>query len=150
MDRAPKPAVRSTTLTVTGSAGQKTELTAEQIQAMPHKTVEVFNEHAKTKESYSGVPLTEILKQLGTPTGSQVHGKVYTLGILAEGTDHYKVLYSIGEIDSANHNGDVIVADQIDGKPLENDGAFKLVSTEDKHPARWVRNLTAITVKAVE
>jgi len=53
-------------------------------------------------------------------------------------------------VDSANHTGDVLVADQIDGKPIATDGAFKLVSTEEKRPARWVRNLTAITVKAIE
>jgi hypothetical protein len=48
------------------------------------------------------------------------------------------------------HAGDVIVALTLDGKPLTEDGAFKLVSTEDKRPARWVRNLMALTLVGVE
>jgi hypothetical protein len=44
----------------------------------------------------------------------------------------------------------VIVADTQDGKPIAADGTFKLVSTEEKRPARWVRNLASITVKAAE
>lgn len=66
--------------------------------------------------------------------------------IVAEGTDHYSVLYSLAEIDPSIHTGDVIVADTIDGHPLDKDGAFKMVSTEERRPARWVRNLTQISV----
>jgi hypothetical protein len=43
----------------------------------------------------------------------------------------------------------VIIADLLDGKKLDKDGAFKLVSTEETRPARWVRNLTTIAVIAV-
>jgi hypothetical protein len=44
----------------------------------------------------------------------------------------------------------VIVADQMDGQPLGEDGAFKLVLQGDKRPARWVRNLSTIKVKSAE
>jgi hypothetical protein len=44
----------------------------------------------------------------------------------------------------------VIVATSVDGKDLGADGELKLVSTEDKKPQRWVRNLTAISLKTVE
>lgn len=37
----------------------------------------------------------------------------------------------------------------MDGKKLGKDGAFKLVSTEEKRPARWVRNLMDISVVEV-
>jgi hypothetical protein len=68
------------------------------------------------------------------------------IGVVAEGTDGYKVLYSLAEIDPSIHVGDVIVADLLDGQKLGADGAFKLVSTEERRPARWVRNLTTISV----
>jgi len=35
-------------------------------------------------------------------------------------------------------------------KKLTRDGAFKLVSSEERRPARWVRNLTSISVIKVE
>jgi hypothetical protein len=43
---------------------------------------------------------------------------------VAEGTDGYKVLYSIAEVDPAVHSGDVIVADTLNGHKLRDDGAF--------------------------
>jgi hypothetical protein len=43
----------------------------------------------------------------------------------------------------------VIVADTLDGKKLDKDGAFKMVSSEERRPARWVRNLTSISVVKV-
>jgi hypothetical protein len=42
------------------------------------------------------------------------------------------------------------VALTMGGKPLGYDGQLKLVSSEDKKPARWVRNLMAVTLVGVE
>jgi hypothetical protein len=140
----------SMTLTVTGLDGKVATYSEDDMKGMPHKTVSVFNEHAKANESYAGVPLTEFLKRAGAPSGAELRGKAFLLYIVAEGTDHYRVVYSIDETDAANHTGDVIVADSLNGSPLTTDGAFKLVSSEDKRPARWVRNLSGITVKSAE
>jgi hypothetical protein len=140
----------STTLTVTGLDGKATTYSIPDVQAMPHTTVSVYNEHTRANERYAGVPLTELLSRTGAPTGEKLRGKAFLLYVIAEGTDHYRVVYSIDETDPANHAGEVIVADSLNGAPLAADGAFKLVSTEDKRPARWVRNLTAITIKSAE
>ena len=60
------------------------------------------------------------------------------------------MLYSVTEIESSEHNGEVIVATSMNGKSLGDDGQVKLVDSADKKPQRWVRNLSAITVKSVE
>jgi hypothetical protein len=114
--------------------------------ALPHKTVTVFNAHTKASETYSGVPLASLLSKVGVPLGEKLKGEILMNGLIAEGTDGYKVLYSLTEIDPAVHTGDVIVADTQSGQKLGRDGAFKLISTEDKRPARWVRNLDAISL----
>ena len=57
---------------------------------------------------------------------------------------------AFAEVDPSIHAGDVLVADSVDDHKLEKDGAFKMVSTEEKRPARWVRNLTSITVVEVK
>jgi hypothetical protein len=44
----------------------------------------------------------------------------------------------------------VLVADSMDSKPLGATGPLQLVSTREKRPARWVRNLVAIRVRAAE
>jgi Ni,Fe-hydrogenase maturation factor len=84
------------------------------------------------------------------PLGEAVRGKLFMVGVVAAGTDGYGVLYSLAEVDPAIHTGDVIVADTVDGKKLDKDGAFKMVSSEERRPARWVRNLTSISVVKVE
>jgi hypothetical protein len=143
-------AAPSTSLTVTGLDGKATIYNLADLKARPHKTVSLYNEHTKANESYAGVPLTDLLSRAGAPTGEKLRGKSFLLYIVAEGTDHYRVVYSIDETDPANHAGDVIVADSLNGTAIAEDGALKLVSTEDKRPARWVRNLTAITIKTAE
>lgn len=117
---------------------------------MPHKNVVVYNEHAKAEESYAGVPLTDLLTLVGVPVGKDLHGKAFLIYLLAEGTDHYQVLYSLSEVDPVNHAGEVIVADTLNNAPITTDGAFKLINSEDKRPARWVRNLAVVTVKSAD
>jgi hypothetical protein len=143
------PSVPSSILAIRTYEGKTLSLTVSDLAALPHKSVTVFNAHSKVNESYSGVPISVLLSRVAVPQGEQVKGSLFMTGIVAEGTDGYRVLYSLAEVDPAIHTGDVIVAELLDGKKLDKDGAFKLVSTEEKRPARWVRNLTAIAVIAV-
>jgi len=124
--------------------GKTAEWTSPSLAALPHTTITVYNEHAKANQTYSGVPLTDLLTQLGVP--NKPHGKDFRLYIVAEGSDGYQVVYSIGEITPDVHDGTVLVADAVDGKSLGNNGLFQLVATGEKRPARWVRNLVDIRV----
>ncbi|HUD57093.1 MAG TPA: hypothetical protein VMR02_17810 [Terracidiphilus sp.] len=125
--------------------GEKTaEWTSPILAALPHTTITVYNEHAKANQTYSGVPLTDLLTQLGVP--NKPHGKDFRLYIVAQGSDGYQVVYSIGEITPDVHDGTVLAADAVDGKSLGNNGLFQLVATGEKRPARWVRNLVGIRV----
>jgi hypothetical protein len=150
MDHHPQPTVQSTELKIQGLDGKSITLSPGEISTLPHKTVSVFNAHTKSNEKYSGVPLTDLLAKVGTPVGENVKGDLFLTGIVAEGTDKYDVLYALAEVDSSIHAGEVIVADMVDEHKLGKDGAFKMVSTEEKRPARWVRNLTSIRVVTVK
>ncbi|MGA7242596.1 MAG: hypothetical protein WBX19_05410 [Terracidiphilus sp.] len=145
-----RAAVPSTQLTIRALDGKSMTFTPEDIAAMPHKSVSVYNHHTKANETYSGIPLADLLGKVGVPLGENVRGKLFLIGVVAEGTDHYGVLYALAEIEPSIHTGDVIVADSIDGQKLGKDGVFKIVSTEEKRPARWVRNLASITVIEVK
>ena len=150
MDHHSRPTVPSTQLKITGLDGKSITLSPEEFAALPHKTVSVFNSHSKATEKYSGVPLADLLAKVGVPLGEQVKGKLFLTGIVAEGTDNYDVLYTLAEADPSIHAGEVLVADSVDDHKLDKDGAFKVVSTEEKRPARWVRNLASITVVEVK
>jgi hypothetical protein len=144
---APSP---STHLTIKTYEGKTLTLSPEELAALPHKSVSVFNAHSKANETYSGVPLADLLSKVDVPLGESVRGKVFLTGVVASGVDGYGVLYSLAEVDPFIHTGDVIVADTVDGKKLDKDGAFKMVSSEERRPARWVRNLASISVVKVE
>jgi hypothetical protein len=127
--------------------GDKTsEWPLAKLAALPHKTVTVYNEHAKSNETYSGVELIDLLKPLGV--AEKPHGKEFRLYLVVEGADGYEVVYSVGEVTPDVHDGTVLVADSLDGKPIGEAGPLKLVTTGEKRPARWVRNLAAIRVES--
>jgi hypothetical protein len=144
-----KMAERSTSL-ILDIYGKHTVLTLEQLAALPHKTVTVHNIHTNADETYTGVPLADLLSAHGAKFSKDTQKDMLQDIIVAAGTDNYSVIYSTVEVFPDYHTGDVIVADSLNGKPLTDDGALKLISTEDKHPMRWVRNLATITLKSVE
>jgi hypothetical protein len=89
------------------------------------------------------------LTKYGAPLGSALRGAALGYYVMATGADGYKAVYSLAEVDPSFHPGDVLVVDTMDGKPLDaRSGPLRLVSTEDKRPARGVRNLVSIEVKA--
>jgi hypothetical protein len=132
-------------------SGKHSDLTLDALRALPQKTVSFHNVHTSADETYSGVPLIDLLASLGAPHGKDLHGKGLSEYVVATGSDGYKAVLALAEVDPEFHPGDVIVADAMDGKPLDaKNGPYKLVVTEDKRPARSVHNLVSIEVKAAE
>jgi hypothetical protein len=138
---------QSLTVTVDGKA---TKFSVADLQTLPQTTVMVHNEHTKVDETYTGVLLGDLLAKSGLPVDKTTHRKMLRSYLTAEGTDKYWVLYSVTEIEFSEHNDNVIVATSMGGKPLGDDGQLKLIDSGDKKPQRWVRNLSAITVKSAE
>jgi hypothetical protein len=120
------------------------EWTPATLAALPHKTLTVYNEHIKASQTFSGVLLIDLLTPLGVP--EKPHGKEFRLYLVAEGSDGYQVVYSAAEVTPDVHDGTVLVADALEGRPLGDNGPLQLVATGEKRPARWVRNLVAIRV----
>jgi hypothetical protein len=143
----PAPAA---TLVITGMDGQRGVFTAATMKEYPHQTVTIHDHHTNADETYSGVPLMVLLAHLGVPKGKDLMGKALGNYVVATGSDGYKSVVALGEIDPEFHPGTVLVADMMDGKPLGKAGPFRLVVSEDKRPARSVRNLVRVEVKMAE
>jgi hypothetical protein len=126
-------------------------LSPAEIKAMPHIVVTVHNPHANADETYSGVRLADILGRFGAPLGNELHGIALSTYLVATGSDGYKAVFALSEVDPSFHPGEILVADAMNGKPLDaHSGPFKLVVTEDKRPARSVRNLISINLSSVQ
>jgi hypothetical protein len=154
MQAAKPPAPLSTSLTLTVD-GKATTFSVAELKAMPQTVVKVHNAHTNEDETYSGVPLGDLLAKAGFMANKTTQREMLRSFLQIEGTDKYWVLYSLTEVEGTEHVGDVIVATSMGGgtgtdKGLGADGDLKLISTEDKKPQRWVRNLAAITLKSAE
>ena len=133
------------------NGSQQTSVSLDALKALPHKTVTIHNPHENADETYSGVALLDLLKQVGAPTGKDVHGKALAGYVVATGSDGYKAVLALAEVEPDFHPGDVLVADTMNGKPLDAKfGPFRLVVSDDKRPARSVRNLVSVELKAAE
>jgi hypothetical protein len=121
------------------------------LKAMPRTTITVHNEHSKADETYAGVRVADVLTKMGAPLGKDLRGAALSGYLVAIGSDGYVAVIALAEVDPSFHSGEVIVADTMNGQPLDaKSGPFKLVVTEDKRPARWVRNLVSIELKSAK
>jgi hypothetical protein len=142
-------AIDAATTPVKLTFGDKSaEWTVPKIAKLPHQTITVHNGHLNADQTFSGVPLIQLITPLGVP--EKPKGKDFKLYLLVEGRDGYKVVFAIGEIAPDVHDGTVLLADSVDGKPITENGPFQLVCTGEKRPARWVRNVVAIRVMAAD
>ena len=136
----PQPSIQ-----VTGAVKQSLTLTAGDLAKMPRSTVCMTNKGMETV--YEGVWLHEVLKKAGVPQGSELRGKALAGYVLAEAQDGYQVVFSLGELDPAFIDNEILLADTANGKPLFGaQGRFRLVVPKDKPGARSVRMLTKLDV----
>ena len=103
--------------------------------------------HDGVQHDFEGIDLRGILTKLGTPADGDLRGKEMADYVVAEGSDGYKAVFSLAEIDGDPGVTQVLIADKMDGHPLDaHDGPLRLIVPADKRPARWVRMLKEIRV----
>src|SRR5690242_18018393 len=135
-----KPSVQ-----IAGFVKQQLTLTADDLAKMPRASVKTINNGTETV--YEGVWLYEILKRAGVPLGSELRGKALSSYVLAEAQDGYQVLFSLGELDPALIDNQILLADTSNGKPLSGaQGRFRLEVPKDKAGTRSVRMLARLEV----
>jgi DMSO/TMAO reductase YedYZ molybdopterin-dependent catalytic subunit len=149
--QAAKAATGPDQLSIGGDVPKPFTLSIDDLRRLPHKTIQVMNAHENKQEAYDGVLLSDLLKQAGAPSGEAIRGKLMTTYVIAEGSDGYRSLFSLAELDSGFEDSGVLVAYSLDGAPMTGDiGPLRLVVPNDKRPARWVRMLASITVGTVK
>lgn len=135
------------TVRITGEVTNPLIIDVENIQKFKKKLV-IRKDRDGHNHRYSGILLSDLLKTAGVTLDAELKGKNLTKYLLAEGSDGYQVIYSLAELDSGYTNRRIILADQVDGKPLPSaEGPFRIIVQDEKKPARCVRQLTTLMVK---
>lgn len=112
-----------------------------------NQTTVTRQDHDGKEHTYSGVELAEILKKAGAGLGPDLKGRNLTKYILITASDNYQVIFALAELDKAFTDRTIILADQVDGKPLPaGQGPFRIIVKDEKKPARCIREVTGIEV----
>lgn len=96
-------------------------------------------------KKFSGVPFAEILKLAGAPTGDTLRGPEMNRVVLLTATDGYQVSFSLAELDESFRKQNIILADRVDGKALDEfEGSRMVVAGDDLRHSRWIRQVKQI------
>jgi DMSO/TMAO reductase YedYZ molybdopterin-dependent catalytic subunit len=134
-------------VTVGGEVNTPLTLTAADLAAMP-RTTAVAKDKQGVPHTFAGVALAEIFKKAGVTTGRDLRGENLAKYVLVTCADNYHVVFSLAELDSAFTDRVVILADQLEGKPLPaGTGPFRIIVPGEKKPARNCFQVTAIDIK---
>jgi DMSO/TMAO reductase YedYZ molybdopterin-dependent catalytic subunit len=137
-----KPAVK-----VSGEVTKPLTLYADDLAKMKRVSAGIKDRDGKDHE-YKGVAIQEILEMAGVTTGKQLRGENLTKYLLVKCADGYEVLFSLAELDSSFTDRIIILADELEGKPLPTDkGPFRLVVPGEKKPARSSFQVTEMVIR---
>ncbi len=133
-------------LRLSGPAGERT-IAAADLADLPRRTLSL-TAHGET-HVYEGPTLASVLERLDAPLGQRLRGEALKTFVVVRAADGYVVVFSLAEIDPAMRPTAVILADTADGAPLSaEEGPLRIVVEGDARPARSVRQVTAIELRA--
>jgi hypothetical protein len=138
------------TLTVQTDSGKQVVLSRTDLEALPHVKV-TASEHSSGPMNFEGVTLKSILEKAGVTFGESMKGKRLTNCLLVEGADGYRVVIALPELDPGFTDKQTLLAFLRDGKPLrEKEGPYRVVISDEKRMARWVRQVTTVKIVDVQ
>jgi DMSO/TMAO reductase YedYZ molybdopterin-dependent catalytic subunit len=140
------PSGAAAAIRISGAVQRPLTVSAADLEAMPRRTVRAA-EHDQPASTYDGVALRDVLARAGVAFGPALRGPALATYVLCTAADGYQVVFALAELDSAFSDRTIIVADHRDGKSLDSHaGPFRVVVPGDARPARWIRQLTELTV----
>ena len=134
-------------ITVQNLEGTPARITVEELTRLAQHPIKA-SEHG-TPATFEGVLLSDVLAKVGVPFGEKLRGKALSQYLLVEAADGYRAIFALPELDPAFSEKRVYLVTKRDGKPLsEKEGPFRIVVPDEKRPARWVRQVTALRIEA--
>ena len=132
--------------TVGGEVLKSLKLSVKELATLKNSEVKAKDRDGK-EHTFKGVMLWTILDSAGVTLGNGLRGENLAKYVLVKANDGYEVVFSLPEIDPEFSDKIILLAHEVDGKPLAaTEGPFRLVVPQDKKHARWIRQLTSIQV----
>ena len=148
----PGPGGVSDQLTVSGQVADPAAFTPITLAALNQATTETatfLSGAGQVSDTYTGVSLWTLLQDQGLVTDPAIKNDILRFGVVATGSDGYRALVSLGEIDPAFGNQPDLVAYADTAGQLGPDGsagAMRLVVPGDHAGGRYVSNLVDLRV----
>jgi len=156
-ERAPAssaPPKDSGVLIVANENGETTTFSASEFAELPRTSIEDKVPHSDRKATYEGVLLGELLQEAGVQPidrarpGNEIRRPLRSAYVLVEAADGYQVVFSIPEIFPEIAGHDVLLANRINGNPLDDKAApYQLIVAGSDRHERWVRQVTRVLVQ---
>lgn len=140
-------AERQASVKISGEVTTPLDIKLADLQQFPQTEVTRKDRDGK-EHTYSGVGLSAILQKAGVTLGKDLRGENLTKFVLVEASDGYQVIFALAELDKDFTDRNIILANNVDGKPLPvGDGPFRVIVQDEKKPARCIKQVTGIKVQ---
>jgi DMSO/TMAO reductase YedYZ molybdopterin-dependent catalytic subunit len=134
------------TVKITGEVTTPLTINNEDLQKFNQTTV-VRKDRDGKDHTYSGVLLADLLQKAGVTMGSELKGENLTKYLLVDASDGYQVTFALAELDKSYTDRMIILANQVDGKPLlPADGPFRIIVQDEKKPARCIKQVVSFKI----
>ena len=134
-------------LKITVAGRDTVVLTPTEVKALPRAraTIQVKGQPVV----YEGAVLHEALLKAGVVSGERLMGRYLNQVVILRAADGFSSILSIAETDPVYRANPVILADTVNGKPLDaREGPYRVVVDGDLRPSRSPRGVVAVEVKA--
>ena len=134
-------------LRVVGAVERSLHLGPAEIAKLPRRSLRA-KDHGGTESAFEGVALADVLQLAGVKFGEGLRGRSLALYLVVEAADGYQAVFALPELDPAYTDRVILLADHRDGMKLSDaEGPLRIIVPGEKRQARWVRQVTVLTIK---
>lgn len=136
----------SASVELVGAGPAPVVLTAESLASLPSVEKEVSFQTSKGPSTgrYKGVLFWDVLQANKAFDGLERNGELKRT-FLVDARDGYSIAFSVGEIHPDFGNTQLMLATEVDGKPIQ--GGIRIVVPGDKRGARAIHDIVKIELR---